>query len=302
MNNRSANSVGWFKHVEIKSEIELLEYQKHLPKRSGSGQWLFRGTPKSYPLKTSLERHLDDAGVPAADRPERECQLLKEFKRRAHHYLHLLPCDGDTMGWLALMQHYGAPTRLLDWTYSFYIAAYFALSDASSIDAKPCFVWALCRDHFKLSSQTNLASRAHNIAFKKGLRRDDIHRADSDSIQDGINAFLRSVMNTPEKCIWAVNSFRLNERQSVQQGVFFCPGDVRCSFEDNLKRGNPSPKNVVRFELSTERKARARMLTVLNRMNISHASLFPGLSGFAQSLGPKLWVSGALRPKRSTHA
>src|SRR5438093_2893211 len=37
-----------------------------------------------------------------------------------------------TLEWLALMQHYGAPTRLLDFTYSFWIALFFAFEEAEN--------------------------------------------------------------------------------------------------------------------------------------------------------------------------
>jgi hypothetical protein len=43
--------------------------------------------------------------------------------------------------WLALMRHYGAPTRLLDWTYSLYVALFFSLAESNV--KKPATVWAL---------------------------------------------------------------------------------------------------------------------------------------------------------------
>lgn len=46
-----------------------------------------------------------------------------------------------TMEWLALMQHFGAPTRVLDITKSSYVAAYFAIEDATAGD--DCAVWAI---------------------------------------------------------------------------------------------------------------------------------------------------------------
>jgi len=55
------------------------------------------------------------------------------------------------------MQHHGAPTRLLDFTYSFYIAAYFALEESE----KDCAIWAL---NMKWSVEESKAK------FKKGTR------------------------------------------------------------------------------------------------------------------------------------
>ena len=52
-----------------------------------------------------------------------------------------LPVDGETDEWLALMRHHGAPTRLLDFTYSPYVAAYFAFEDAEPRDSVA--IWAV---------------------------------------------------------------------------------------------------------------------------------------------------------------
>ncbi|MCJ7730434.1 MAG: FRG domain-containing protein, partial [Sedimentisphaerales bacterium] len=54
--------------------------------------------------------------------------MLLEFKREAYNYLTDLPERDDFLEWLGLARHYGMPSRLVDFSYSFYVAAYFALS------------------------------------------------------------------------------------------------------------------------------------------------------------------------------
>ena len=152
-----------YKHVKIPDDVDLLGYAKELP--TVGRPWLFRGMPNNkFSMQTSLERVLIDAGIELMEAPGIERQLLKEFKRRAHFYLDPLPAPEDILGWLALMQHYGAPTRLLDWTYSFFVAAFFALRDAVSNppeERTPAVVWALFRDAFSLQKQAPVAKAAY---------------------------------------------------------------------------------------------------------------------------------------------
>ncbi len=102
--------------------------------------WIFRGQSNAkWGLETSLERacisfrlKISRSGL------DLEGILLREFDRRFHHYQSYVPKDNIEL--LAYMQHFGAPTRFLDWTYSLHIAVYFAI-EAMTDD--PCAVWAI---------------------------------------------------------------------------------------------------------------------------------------------------------------
>jgi len=90
--------------------------------------WIFRGQSKGdWLLVTSLERATSWAPGSLT-----ENIISDAFRRQAHNYVasHSLP--KDTLEWWALMHHHGAPTRLLDWTESAYVAAFFALDEANS--------------------------------------------------------------------------------------------------------------------------------------------------------------------------
>ena len=86
------------------------------------GTMIFRGVPNSsYELIPSIGRCKAKDSEALADF---EKTIFEKFKERAVRYLSHEP-RGD-IEWLFLAQHYGIPTRLLDWTESPLIALYFA--------------------------------------------------------------------------------------------------------------------------------------------------------------------------------
>ncbi len=101
--------------------------------------YVFRGvSDASFTLNTSISRLGDPYDM-------LEAPLLRSFRKYAYHaHLDITPSDraDSVWHWLALAQHHGLPTRLLDWTYSPYVAAHFATADPESFDVDAS-IWCL---------------------------------------------------------------------------------------------------------------------------------------------------------------
>lgn len=244
--------------------------------------WIYRGQSDSKEgLKTTLERACENYGLLLKDATRIEERLLREFQRKYHHYSQHIPNSGNTLEWLSLMRHYGAPTRLLDFTYSFYVAAYFALEEAE----KDCAVWAINVDWAAEESKAKFTKGTAAWRFLNGFITDEKEKA-----------FKKVFMRVDhKKFACPQNPFRLNERLAIQKGTFMCPGDVTSSFEENLRflPGWDKKQNFVKIIIP--RRFKRDILDILDGMNISLATLFPGLDGFAKSLNvlpPKGWDKG----------
>lgn len=104
------------------------------------GDWIFRGVRQSdYKLIPKIGRPesrkaIGSGGNLSYDRNAEET-MIRHFMRSAAPYVKHVPAT--RLEWLALAQHHGMFTRLLDWSESLLVAAYFAIEDARQRLAPP---------------------------------------------------------------------------------------------------------------------------------------------------------------------
>jgi hypothetical protein len=154
---------------------------------------------------------------------------------------------------LALAQHYGLPTRLLDWSRQARVAAYFA---AQPSDADELVIWALDADY--ISEQ--------HIAFRPTIKVAVTARADNANLhaQSGLFTFYR---RSPDQL------------RTVDEVVSHA---LSTDWKEDAAR-------CVMRKFVLDARERTRMLALLTLDGVSALTMFPSYSGAAQSVVEQIW-------------
>lgn len=247
---------------ELFGKIDLFEKQS---------KWIFRGQKDNqWPLKTSLDRMFEEVTKNNLPRLNIEIALIKRFQREAHHYGIVNLDYLNIPEWLSLMQHYGSPTRLIDWTHSPWVGLFFAVINLEK--TKTGALWII--DWKEIDNSTNPKLMQLYKRDQHMMAIDDF--AETVSSGNGILKF---------------NSFKQNQRQIIQQGTFLFPTNIEKTFEENLIT-NLKPWSLKRIDIPYSLKE--EIINKLYRMNVSFTTLYPGIEGFSRSLNYLHHIDGIL--------
>jgi hypothetical protein len=206
-------------------------------------------------------------------RADDERNFTNQFRSRAGMRYQHTPAHGDQAAWLSLMQHYGLPTRLVDWTRSPLVAAYFAvephisnrLASTPDVDA---VIWVLGPHTLnRLKGGTNVTPSINGALCRPLLSPAFDHEAPEQSL-------VRAVMGS-----------ETDLRLFIQQGCF----TIHC---------DPTPLNRMdghgRFLDAMVIPAAhiRRMADELDACSFSQGDIFPDLGHLAAELRESHQPSG----------
>jgi FRG domain len=231
-----------------------------------SENWAYRGQASAHwVLNNAIERtkfiHFHK-GI--------EAQFLADFQRGARNYLSKDETPQHLIEWLALMQHHGAPTRLLDLTRSPFIAAFFAFEKCLMHKDQYVAIWGVNVEYLRMRAVEVLAEEFGDaMSQNKNLINEKI--------------FEKIFFQNNRNLVFPVEPFSMNRRYSLQQSIFISTGTSETPLmEQLLFLDDQMSKAVVKMEIPTLFKN--EVLRDLLKMNVHKATLFPDLDGYAASL------------------
>lgn len=260
------------KEVEIRSVEELIEKLNNLP-----NNFIYRGHANAdWPLQSSLERIIGSMWT-AEKAKKFEEYSIAQFQSKFHLY----DCENvkpdSKLAWLSIMQHYGVPTRLLDFTESPYVALYFALEAYSP---------QTCAD-FAIFSLDYTAIMECSIAYISS--KDDKFNETRFSVYDRQDQIFGEVVDRFAYDIaWIAEPKQMNARLDRQAGSFLLSGNRDLRIQDILD--SEPYANVTMFKFRVAHDLYTRIFALLRKMNITSKSLYGDLDGLARSIRMQMQV------------
>jgi hypothetical protein len=241
----------------IDLQQELFSFQPHEAHGRYRSSFAYRGVDSAkFELETSLMR---------IQNTKMEPHLLRNFKKYARSTI-----KDSQNNWelLAVAQHYGLPTRLLDWSFSPYVALHFATSDLSRFNEAGA-IW--CLDIVKVHKQLP-------EAFKKALEKEDSYVFTVDmlnEVTEDLNKFDSSKKDGDDFII-CLEPPSIDERIVNQYAMFSLMTNSNRKLNDWLeKRPDYYKKIIIPSSLKLEVRDK------LDQANMNERMIYPGLQGIS---------------------
>ncbi len=232
-----------YKTYSINTVGELLKYLKK-SKNDKQPTW-FRGqSDASWQLLPGHQR---------LKSPPPESVLIQRFKQNATLLVNNV--GASQLDWLFYLQHYGVPTRLLDWSESPLFGLYFAVTSNPKKDGA---LWALNPMELNSLANTNALDNKYLPSFE-------------DSLLDNYTPLSVEAGSLKGVLPMAAIATRNNPRIQAQLGVFTIAHLTKQPIEE-IGNGN----HVIKYFISAA--AKKEFTAELKLLGISRFQLFPELS------------------------
>lgn len=266
----------------VKSWLEILDalyegsWNKDLQRFRSP--YAFRGLSRNnHRLASSLVRLAE----PAADVKRLELALLRNFRKYAH---------GEAVGadsiwdWLALGQHRGLPTRLLDWTYSPLVALHFATENTAEF-SEDGVVWCV---NF-VEANKRLPLRLKRMLQQEGSDTFTVEMLGAFKSLRQFDALGR------DPFVVFLEPPAVDRRILNQLALFSLISDPAATIDDWL-RTHPELCRRVPVPAALKWEIRDK----LDQANVNERVLFPGLDGLSRWLTRYYTPTGARKETRSS--
>ena len=196
----------------------------------------------------------------------REQSLLRNFRKYAHRDA----SQADSLwNWIALAQHHGLPTRLLDWSFSPYVALHFATVVPTDWD-RPAAIWCVDCVEVKNSLPSKLKTR---------LQQEDSDVLTVEMLDDIAPTLVAFEGLSQHPFVALFEPPSLDDRIINQAALFSVTSRADMDLQDWLA-DHPDLFHRIVIPSSLKREIRDK----LDQANINERILFPGLDGLTQWL------------------
>ncbi len=256
--------------INVTTIDELMRELNCLP-----NNFVFRGqSDASWGLQSTLERTLGERWNSHNARTF-ENYSLDSFKSKYHIYSGTEHTPKSKLSWLSVMQHYGVPTRLIDFTTSPYIALYFALETYNPLSKRDLSVY--CLDYSSIMNSSIEYVKTKDKLFNES-------RTSLQARQDLV--FEETVDRYAYDIAWITEPAELNARIDRQAGTFLISGNLEKTINSVINSNtynNCTMKKIIIPAILYE-----GIYVALRKMSINSKSIYGDLSGLAKSIRMEL--------------
>lgn len=255
----------------------------------------FRGHENAaWHLEPTISRYLEQIFERYPDWRDRSDTRALVLKRLHDSFKRNLIINGDIsqsrierMDLWQYGQHFGLPSPLLDWTYSPYIALFFALGSTSATRAEKRSVWAINMEMVQL-----------------------LNRMVVEEVRPSLGKTIKSesLLNEQASLLEVVQEINESNKRIVYQQGFFTKHEYFKSLEIWLKRivselahKKCNTRVLHKYTFECSESERNSILDKLDKMNINNRTLFPDISGSVLDATESTFRS-FLSPKRHSYS